>query len=160
MATYTAEVEWSRGDQVFTDGRYSRVHRIRFDGGVDIEGSASPHVVRAPFSSDTGVDPEEMLVASLSTCHMLTFVDMAKKAGFRIDRYYDKAAGVMAKNGSGKLAITRVTLRPEVAFSGDRLPTWAELDELHHRAHEECFIANSVTTEVTVEPVQPGASHG
>ena len=154
MATYTAEVEWTRGDQVFTDGRYSRVHRIRFDGGVDIEGSASPHVVRAPFSSATGVDPEEMLVASLSTCHMLTFVDMAKRAGFRVDRYYDKAEGMMAKNARGKTAITRVTLRPEVVFSGERLPTATELDELHHRAHEECFIANSVTTEVVVEPRQ------
>jgi len=154
MATYTAEVEWTRGDQVFTDGRYSRSHRIRFDGGVDIEGSASPHVVRAPFSSATGVDPEELLVASLSACHMLTFVDMAKRAGFRIDRYYDKAEGVMEKNASGKLAVTRVTLRPEITFSGDRLPTEAELDHLHHRAHEGCFIANSVTTEVTVEARQ------
>ena len=157
MATYTAEIEWTRGEQVFTDGRYSRSHRIRFDGGVDIEGSASPHVVRAPFSTESGVDPEEMLVASLSTCHMLTFVDMAKRAGFRIDRYYDKAEGMMAKNAAGKTAITRVTLRPDVRFSGERLPTAGELDDLHHRAHEECFIANSVTTEVTVEPVQETA---
>ena len=157
MATYTAEVEWTRGDQVFTDGRYSRSHRIRFDSGVDIEGSASPHVVRAPFSSATGVDPEEMLVASLSTCHMLTFVDMAKRAGFRVDRYHDAAEGVMKKNARGKMAVTRVTLRPAIAFSGERLPTKAELDELHHRAHEDCFIANSVTTEVTVEPRQETA---
>ena len=152
MATYTAEVEWSRGDQAFSDGRYSRSHRIRFDGGVDIEGSASPHVVRAPFSSETGVDPEEMLVASLSTCHMLTFLDMAKRAGFRVDRYLDRAEGVMGKNIQGKTAVTHVTLRPQIAFSGERLPNAAELEELHHRAHEECFIANSVTTEVVVEP--------
>ena len=157
MATYTAEVEWTRGEQVFTDGRYSRAHRIRFDGGVDIEGSASPHVVRAPFSTETGVDPEEMLVASLSACHMLTFVDMAKRAGFRVDRYVDEAEGVMEKNARGKMALTRVTLRPEIAFSGERLPTAAELDDLHHRAHEECFISNSVLTDVTVEPRQETA---
>ena len=152
MATYTAEVEWTRGEQVFTDGRYSRSHRIRFDGGVDVEGSASPHVVRLPFSTETGVDPEEMLVASLSTCHMLVFLDLAKRAGLRIDRYDDKAEGVMEKNAKGKLAITRVTLRPEIAFSGERLPAADELDQLHHRAHEECFIANSVLTEVRCEP--------
>ena len=152
MATYTAEVEWARGEQAFTDGRYSRVHRVRFDGGVEIEGSPSPHVVRAPFSSETGVDPEEAFVASLSMCHMLVFLHLAQKAGFRVDRYHDAAEGVLAKNAAGRLAMTRVALRPEIAFSGERLPSAAELDELHHRAHEECFIANSVLTEVTVEP--------
>jgi organic hydroperoxide reductase OsmC/OhrA len=152
MATYTADVEWTRGDQAFTDGRYSRVHRIRFDGGAELEGSPSPHIVRAPFSSTSGVDPEELLVASLSTCHMLTFVDMARRGGFRIDRYHDVAEGVLAENEAGKLAVTRVTLRPDVAFSGERLPSEAEAAQLHHRAHEECFIANSVTTEVVVEP--------
>jgi organic hydroperoxide reductase OsmC/OhrA len=154
MAVYTADVEWTRGDQTFVDGRYSRVHRIRFDGGVDIEGSASPHVVRAPFSSETGVDPEEMLVASLSTCHMLTFLHLAQKAGLQIDSYRDAAQGRMGKTAQGRFAVTRVTLRPEIAFGGERRPTAAELDDLHHRAHEECFIANSVTTEVVVEPVQ------
>ena len=152
MATYTAEVEWTRGEQAFTDGRYSRVHRVRFDGGVEIEGSPSPHVVRAPFSSETGVDPEEAFVASLSMCHMLVFLHLAQKAGFRVDRYFDAAEGVLAKNAAGKLAMTRVALRPEIAFSGERTPTEAELADLHHHAHEGCFIASSVLTEVVVEP--------
>ena len=152
MAAYTAEVEWTRGEQAFTDGRYSRVHRVRFDGGVEVEGSPSPHVVRAPFSSESGVDPEEAFVASLSMCHMLVFLHLAQKAGFRVDRYHDAAEGMLAKNAAGRLAMTRVALRPEIAFSGERLPTAGELDDLHHRAHEDCFIANSVTTEVVVEP--------
>ena len=152
MATYTAEVEWSRGEQAFTDGRYSRVHRVRFDGGVEFEGSPSPHVVRAPFSSETGVDPEEAFVASLSMCHMLVFLHLAQKAGFTVDRYFDAAEGVLAKNDAGKLAMTRVALRPEIAFSGERLPTEDELARLHHDAHEGCFIASSVTTEVVMEP--------
>ena len=152
MATYTSEVEWNRGEQAFTDGRYSRVHRVRFDGGVEIEGSPSPHVVRAPFSSVTGVDPEEAFVASLSMCHMLVFLHLAQKAGFTVDRYFDAAEGVLAKNAAGKLAMTRVALRPEIAFSGERPPTADELARLHHDAHEGCFIASSVTTEVVVEP--------
>ena len=157
MSKHTAEVEWTRDGQVFTDGRYSRVHWVRFDGGVEIAGSPSPHVVRAPFSSEAAVDPEEAFVASLSMCHMLVFLHLAQKAGFRVDRYNDAAEGVLAKNAAGRLAMTRVALRPEIEFSGERKPTAAELDELHHRAHEECFIANSVTTEVTVEPRQETA---
>jgi organic hydroperoxide reductase OsmC/OhrA len=152
MGSYTATVTWERAGQDFLDGQYSRSHRIAFDGGVDIEGSSSPHVVKLPLSSETGVDPEELLVAALSSCHMLTFVDLARRAGFRVDRYVDKGEGAMGKVGEGRYAVTRVTLRPEVTFSGDALPTDEQFADLHHKAHEVCFIANSVTTEVTVDP--------
>lgn len=151
MSTYTAEILWSRGDQVFTDNRYSRKHLIRFDCGIEIDASASPHVVRPPFSSVDAVDPEEAFVASLSSCHMLTFLGMAARRKFRVDSYRDLAEGVLEKNDRGKMAMTVVTLRPEVRFSGDVVPTHEDLEELHHRAHEECFISNSVLTEVRCE---------
>ena len=152
MASYTATITWERAGQDFLDGQYSRAHRVAFDGGVDIEGSASPHVVRPPMSSESGVDPEEMLVASLASCHMLTFVDMARRAGWRVDRYVDRAEGWMERIAPGRFAVTRVTLRPEVALSGDPAPGDSEFAALHHRAHEACFISNSVKTDVTVEP--------
>jgi organic hydroperoxide reductase OsmC/OhrA len=152
MASYTATITWERAGQDFVDGRYSRSHRVAFDGGVDIEGSASPHVVRPPMASETGVDPEELLVASLSSCHMLSFVDLARRAGWRVDRYVDHAEGWMERLEQGRFAVTRVTLRPEVTLSGDRIPSEAEFADLHHQAHEVCFIANSVKTDVTVAP--------
>lgn len=152
MAKHTAVVEWMRGGQDFLDGRYSRVHRVLFDGGVEIEGSPSPSVVRAPMSSETGVDPEEAFVASLSACHMLTFLHEAQKAGFRVDHYVDHAEGELGKNGAGRWAVTRVALRPVVSFHADHAPDDAALVELHHKAHEGCFIANSVKTDVQVEP--------
>jgi len=149
---YLARVHWERGAAPFTDKRYSRAHTWRFDGGVEVPASSSPHVVRAPMSAEAAVDPEEALVAALSSCHMLTFLYLAARGGWRIDSYTDDAAGVMGKNAAGRDAIVSVTLRPRVSFSGERLPSPAELQQLHHRAHEECFIANSVTTEVHVEP--------
>ncbi|HTS85830.1 MAG TPA: OsmC family protein [Usitatibacter sp.] len=148
-----ARVVWERGDAVFTDNRYSRRHRIEFDGGATLAGSSSPTVVRAPYSDPSAVDPEEQFVASLSSCHMLWFLSIAAKKKFRVDRYEDDAEGVMEKNTEGKTAITRVTLRPRVTFSGEKIPTAQEIAELHHEAHEECFIASSVKTEVRVEPV-------
>ncbi len=154
MSRYNVHIEWERGaDEPFVDNRYSRRHRMLFDGGAEVAGSSSPHVVRAPLSDPTAVDPEEAFVASLSSCHMLWFLSLAAQAGLRVDRYADDAEGVMAKNAQGKVAITRVTLRPAVKFSGDKLPTRAELDALHHKAHEECFIANSVKSEVRCEPI-------
>ncbi|MES2190582.1 MAG: OsmC family protein [Pseudomonadota bacterium] len=153
MSVYTAEIIWARGDGDFASGRYSRKHMMRFDGGIDVAGSSSPQVVPLPWSDASAVDPEEAFVASLSSCHMLWFLSIAGKRKFCVDSYTDKASGVMAKNAEGKLAMTVVTLRPEVVFSGDRLPTRAELDALHHEAHEECFIASSVKTEVRCEPV-------
>ncbi|MFZ5841601.1 MAG: OsmC family protein [Pseudomonadota bacterium] len=153
MAQYSAEIIWQRGEQAFLDNRYSRNHLMRFDGGVELPGSASPHVVPLPYSDAAAVDPEELFVAALSSCHMLWFLSIAAKQGFRVDRYHDNAAGVMTKNGDGKLAMTTVTLRPQVQFSGDKTPSRAELEALHHQAHEECFIANSVRSAVVLEPV-------
>lgn len=153
MSEYHARIVWNRGDSRFTDNRYSRVHEWRFDEGIVVPASASPHVVRPPLSAHAAVDPEEALVASLSSCHMLTFLYLAAKKGFCVDSYVDAAVGVVEKNAQGRLAMTRVTLRPDIRFSGEVLPKPADLDALHHAAHEECFIANSVRTEVGIEPV-------
>jgi organic hydroperoxide reductase OsmC/OhrA len=148
MAVYTAEVLWTRGDQPFLDQRYSRRHTLRFDGGLEVPGSASPHSVRVPFSDPSALDPEEAFVASLSSCHMLWFLSIAAKQGFRVDRYADSAVGIMTDR-----RIARVTLRPVVLFSGERQPTRDEVVALHHAAHEECYIAKSVNSEVVCEPV-------
>jgi organic hydroperoxide reductase OsmC/OhrA len=150
---YTAGIHWSRGEAPFTDNRYSRAHRWHFDGGVEVPASSSPNVVRVPLSVEAAVDPEEALVAALSSCHMLWFLSLAAGGGFRVDDYRDQAIGVMGKNAAGRTAMVRVTLRPRVAFSGRQLPTQRQILDLHRRAHEECFIANSVTTEVRTEPV-------
>ena len=153
MAHYTAEVLWLRGEQPFLDNRYSRRHALRFDGGVEVPGSSSPNVVPVPMSDAAAVDPEEAFVASLSSCHMLWFLAIAAKRKFRIDRYFDAATGVMEKDAQGKLAMTVVTLKPQVAFSGEHQPTREQIDAMHDEAHEECFIANSVKTDVRCEPV-------
>jgi len=147
-----ATVLWERGEEAFVDRRYSRRHLIRFDGGAEVPGSSSPTVVRPPLSDPAAVDPEELFVASLSACHMLWFLDIAARRGFRVDRYEDEAEGVMEKDAQGKVAVTRVTLRPAVQFSGGKVPTRAELEQLHHDAHEECFIASSVKTDVRCDP--------
>jgi organic hydroperoxide reductase OsmC/OhrA len=152
MADHSASILWERGDQPFLDNRYSRRHHIRFDGGCEVPGSSSPHVVAEPMSDPRGVDPEELLVASLSSCHMLWFLSLAAKKRFRVDRYEDDAEGVMEKDAQGRMAITRVTLRPAVAFSGEKMPTREEIARLHHEAHDACFIANSVKTDVRCEP--------
>ncbi len=153
MHQYTAALLWQRGEQTFIDNRYSRRHVLRFDGGAELAGSSSPSVVRVPFSDAAAVDPEEMFVASLSSCHMLWFLSLAAEAGLCVDRYADAAVGVMDKDAKGRLVMTRVTLRPEVTFAGERQPSAAQFAQLHHRAHEECFIANSVRSEVLCEPV-------
>jgi organic hydroperoxide reductase OsmC/OhrA len=153
MSTYTAAVRWARGDAAFTDHRYSRAHTWTFDGGAVVPGSSSPHVVPVPGSDPAAVDPEEAFVASLSSCHMLWFLDLAARRGFVVDAYADDAEGVMAKNAEGKLAMTVVTLRPRVAFAGEKQPSRDDVAALHHRAHERCFIASSVKSEVRCEPV-------
>jgi organic hydroperoxide reductase OsmC/OhrA len=152
---YKAQVVWHRGDAVFTDNRYSRGHAWRFDGGIEVPASSSPLSVRLPLSIAAAVDPEEAFVASIASCHMLWFLSLAAQESFRVDDYTDEAVGVLANGSSGKMMMTRVTLRPNACFSGDRRPSRAELDELHHRAHEECFIANSVASEIRCEPVYP-----
>ena len=153
MSTYTATIRWKRGDQPFTDNRYSRGHTWLFDGGVEVAGSSSPHTVPPPYSLVNAVDPEEAFVASLSSCHMLWFLSIAAKRGFCVDSYVDNAEGVMARNAFGKFAMTQVTLRPKVVFVGDPLPAISDVDSMHHKAHTECFIANSVKTEVHCEPI-------
>lgn len=152
MSTYTAEIRWNRDGQKFTDNRYSRAHTWHFDGGTVVPASSSPGVVPLPMSDAAAVDPEEAFIASLSSCHMLWFLSIAAKQGYTVDTYADATSGVMAKNPAGKLAITKVTLRPLVIFSGAKIPDQAALDALHHAAHEECFIAQSVRSEVVVEP--------
>ncbi|MGZ9114833.1 MAG: OsmC family protein [Brevundimonas sp.] len=152
MSEHVAAVDWSRGDQPFSDNRYSRAHDWRFDGGAVVRASSAPSSVPEPMSDPAGVDPEEALVAAVSSCHMLFFLAFAGKAGFVVDRYSDDAVGRLGKDERGKISITTVTLRPAVVFSGDTRPDAAALEALHHRAHEACYIANSIRAEVTVEP--------
>ena len=153
MAHHTATIVWQRDAQAFTDHRYSRRHSWHFDGGAQVPASSSPHVVRLPFSDPAAVDPEEAFVAALSSCHMLWFLDLAARGGWVVDNYRDAATGLMARNSQGRMAMTQVTLHPAVQFGGDRQPSRAELEQLHHAAHAECYIANSVTTEVLCEPL-------
>lgn len=152
MSTHSAEVLWSRGDQIFIDQRYSRKHLLRFDGGIEVAGSASPHVVPLPYAAADAIDPEEAFVAALSSCHMLWFLSLAAQQGYVVDDYHDSATGEMGQGPDGRLMMTVVTLRPAVRFSGEKQPTQAEHAVLHHQAHAACFIANSVKTEVRCEP--------
>lgn len=152
MAEYYARVSWSREDgEMFVDNEYSRGHEWIFDGGVTVLASSSPHVVPLPYSIEAHVDPEEAFVASLSSCHMLFFLSIAAKKKFVVDQYIDNAVGVMGKNCDGKVSVTKVTLRPEVMFAGGTQPSVEQLEEMHHRSHEQCFIANSVRTDVAIE---------
>ena len=153
MAEHTCTVRWARGEADFVDLRYSRAHEWEFDGGAVVRASSSPHVVPPPKSDPTGVDPEEAFVASLSSCHMLWFLDLAARRGYRVDRYVDEAVGTMGRNARGKLAMTRVVLRPAVTFGPGPQPDAQALAALHHEAHDACFIANSVNTDVRCEPV-------
>ena len=153
MSRHTARVTWARGDARFTDNRYSRRHRLRFDGGVDVPGSSSPHSVPLPFSSEDAVDPEEAFVASISSCHMLWFLSIAAKRGYVVDAYDDDAEGFLEKDAEGRMSVTRVTLRPRIVFGGDRPPTAEDLTAMHDDAHHACYIANSVKTAIRCEPV-------
>jgi organic hydroperoxide reductase OsmC/OhrA len=152
MATHVANIKWTAAKESgedFLKGRFSRAHTISFDGGTEVPASASPHVV-GKWAVETAVDPEEMLVASLSSCHMLSFLHLARMAGFTVTSYADHAEGTTAEIGPGRLAVTKVKLRPDIEWAG-AAPEKQALDRLHHEAHEICFIANSVKTEVTVE---------
>lgn len=151
MSEYSAMIVWQRNEQKFLDNRYSRGHLWKFDGGAEVKASASPHIVPLPMSVEGNVDPEEAFVASLSSCHMLFFLYLAAKAKFVVDEYIDEAVGIVARNEEGRQAMTKVTLRPKIIFSGEREPTREQLQELHHKAHELCFIANSVKTKVETE---------
>jgi organic hydroperoxide reductase OsmC/OhrA len=151
MSQYTAVIAWERKGAVFTDSRYTRGHRWNFDGGIEVPASASPHVVPLPFSIAEAIDPEEAFVAALASCHMLWFLSLAAKQGYVVDSYRDEATGVLAKNANGRLAMTQVTLRPRVMFTGEKRPSATEHQALHHEAHEQCFIASSVKTDVRCE---------
>ena len=153
MSEYFSTVVWERNDQVFTDNQYSRGHLWKFDGGAEVNASASPHIVPLPYSVEENVDPEEAFVASLSSCHMLFFLSIAAKKKFVVEQYVDNAVGIMEEGADGKMLITKVILRPEVIFTGEKQPTFEQLGKMHHQSHDLCFIANSVKTEVITEIV-------
>ena len=150
MSKHGARLSW-RSDGEFASGRYSRRHEWRFDGGTTVTASSSPDVVPTPMSDAAGVDPEEALVASVASCHMLWFLDRAQRAGLEVESYADSAEGEMGRVGPGRMAVTRIVLRPRISFAG-RQPEAEEVERLHHEAHERCFIANSLNTEIIVEP--------
>lgn len=153
MSKHNAELLWTREDEPFLDHRYSRRHTVRFDGGERVPMSSSPGVVPVPMSDPSAVDPEEAFVASLASCHMLWFLDMAARQGFRVDSYRDAAAGKMGRDERNRIVMREVLLRPRVDFSGETLPTREQVERLHHAAHEACFLANSVRCDVRCEPV-------
>jgi organic hydroperoxide reductase OsmC/OhrA len=155
MSEHFATIQWNRNQAVFTDNRYSREHVWRFDGGAEVPASASPHVVRVPFSNPACVDPEEAFIASLSSCHMLWFLSIAAQKKFVVESYIDQAIGLMEKNEDGNLAITKVRLRPQVTFAGDNSPTREQIETMHEEAHHQCFLANSVKTDIAVEAIAP-----
>lgn len=154
MSEYVATVRWQRGEQEFIDDKYSRGHQWEFDGGATVPASASPGIVPLPLSVAENVDPEEAFVASLSSCHMLFFLSLAVKRGFIVDNYVDAAVGYLGKSKDGKTKMTRVVLRPDTAWSGEKMPSAQQIEKLHHRAHDLCFIANSVTSEIVIEIVE------
>ncbi|MEJ1378572.1 MAG: OsmC family protein [Candidatus Sedimenticola sp. (ex Thyasira tokunagai)] len=152
MSEYSAVVRWVRGEEeIFSDNQYSRGHMWEFDGGVTVPASSSPHVVPLPYSVEANVDPEEAFIAALSSCHMLVFLSIAAKRKYVVESYIDNAVGTMEEDENGKTSVTKVTLRPEIVFSNERQPTVEQLEKMHHMSHENCFIANSVKTEVVTE---------
>jgi organic hydroperoxide reductase OsmC/OhrA len=153
MSEHKARISWRRTGPDFLKGKYSREHTWTFDGGLTVPASSSPSVVPAPYSNANAVDPEEAFVASISSCHMLTYVWLAYREGFIVDSYDDDAVGTMAKNERGVPWVHEVTLHPKITYSGSKLPSPADEERLHHRAHEECYIANSIKTEVKVAGV-------
>ena len=157
MSEHTVTVSWARRGADFLKGKYSREHSWTFDSGVTVEASASPANVPVPYSNPAYVDPEEAFVASVSSCHMLSFLYFAYKEGFQVDSYFDEAVGVMTKNDRGVWWVSAVTLTPRISYSGDKRPTPADEERLHHTAHEQCYIANSIKTEVAVAGVRHDA---
>ncbi len=151
MSEYSATVHWQRGAALFTDGKYSRGHEWNFDGGAVVQASSSPHVVPLPHSVESAVDPEEAFVAALASCHMLFFLYFAAQAGLAVDDYKDDALGMMEKNSEGLMAMTKVHLRPAVRYAGTT-PDRQQESSLHDKAHHACFLANSVKSEIVVEP--------
>lgn len=152
MSEYFAKIDWTRAsDEKYIDNKYSRGHQWHFDGGITIPASSSAHIVPIPYSIESNIDPEEAFVASLSSCHMLFFLSIAAKKRYVVDAYLDHAVGIMEKGEDGKISMTTITLKPHVTFSGAKQPNKAQLEEMHHQSHEQCFIANSVKTHVVIE---------
>jgi len=152
MSEYFAKIQWRRTEnENYIDNKYSRGHTWSFDGGATIQASASPHIVPIPLSVEANVDPEEAFVASLSSCHMLFFLSIAATKKYIVDSYTDDAIGVMEKDADGKMAMTKVTLRPKIIFFGENQPNKSQLEKMHHASHQQCFIANSVKTTIDIE---------
>lgn len=156
MSEHKAVIRWQCDTPDFLRGKYSRAHTWTFDGGVTVPASSAPSAVPVPWSNPANVDPEEAFVASLSSCHMLTFLYVAYRQGFQVDSYEDEAVGVMTKNAQGKLWVSKVTLHPKIVYGGDNRPTAEQEAKLHHAAHADCFIANSVRTDVVVDGIDEG----
>lgn len=152
MSEHRAIIKWKRTGSDFLRGKYSREHTWTFDGGVTVPASSSPAAVPAPYSNPAHVDPEEAFVAAIASCHMLTYLFLAQRQGFQVDSWDDEAVGVMTKNERGVPWVSSVTLSPKISYSGAKLPSPAEEERLHRAAHDQCFIANSIRTEVTVGP--------
>ncbi len=149
--SYSVKISWEKDSgETFVDNKYSRAHTWTFDGGIELSASSSPHVVPPPMSVESAVDPEEAFVASLSSCHMLWFLSIAAGKKYIVESYEDNAEGILGKDEEGKLAMTKVTLKPKVNFGGNAVPSREQIDELHHLAHEKCFIANSVKTKMNI----------
>ncbi len=152
MSQYCATIKWQcQSDEKFIDNKYSRAHVWEFDGGEIVQASSSPHVVPMPYSIQANVDPEEAFIASISSCHMLFFLSIAAKRRYVIESYTDNATGIMQINEDKKMSMTDVTLKPRIVFSGEKQPTKEQIDKIHHQAHEQCFIANSVKTKINIE---------
>ncbi len=156
MSQYTAIVKWQRQQsENFIGNQYSRAHTWEFDGGEIIQASSSPQVVPPPYSVEANVDPEEAFIASISSCHMLFFLSFAANRKYVIESYEDEAIGIMQLNNDKNMAMTSVTLRPKIIFTGDKQPTQEQIDKIHHNAHKQCFIANSVKTKIHIENPKP-----
>jgi organic hydroperoxide reductase OsmC/OhrA len=155
MSEHKATISWKRSGPDFLKGKFSREHAWKFDGGLTVPASASPSVVPTPFSNPANIDPEEAFVASVSSCHMLTYVYLACRQGFQVDSYEDEAVGKMTKNEQGVPWVSSIVLSPKIAYSGEKLPSQADEERLHHLAHEQCFISNSIKTSVTVGKGEP-----
>lgn len=154
MSSYKATISWQRkADEKFIDKKYNRVHKWDFEGGISIPASPSHHIVPEPYSNPDFVDPEEAFVASLSSCHMLTFLDLCSRNGIVVNDYHDIAEGVLERIGRNKWGMTKVTLKPKATYGNEQQPSKETLEDLHHQAHEMCFIANSVTTEIVTEMI-------
>ncbi|GGC05446.1 OsmC family protein [Pseudoduganella buxea] len=156
---FEAKLEWQRNGQAFLDQKYSRAHEWIFDGGLRVPASSSPLSVPLPMSVADNIDPEEALVAAASSCHMLFFLSLAAKRGHTVESYSDSAVGLLGKNADGRMALTNITLRPQIVFGGERWPDEDEIAAIHHEAHEKCYVANSLKTEITIEPaIEPDGS--